>query len=359
MKSDVQARNGAAAAASELIPFLAPATWIKAAVRCGFSIEPLFRAAGIEADLRHHAVPMIRPATLLWLMRECTAHAQAPHHFPFVLGETFAFENLPALDTFITTSPTLRDSLRILDWLQTLMPLCTMTVEEQGDLAVLRVTLSQWLADTPGAEYFVELEFASINKFARILVGDEAQAERVCFRHGSPERLAQYEQLLRAPVHLNQPYNGVVFKRALLDAPLKGASPTLHKQAESVVTEYFSKNPGKTSLVDTLYKVFAENPQLLGQGIERTAARFQLHPRTLQRRLQDEGHRFAEVQARARFNLATDWLVHEQTDVETVSERLGFADRHSFTRAFKRWAGLTPSEFRRQGRVPRSGSEPS
>lgn len=355
MKSAVEAREGMVEPG--LIPFVAPTTWIKAAVRCGFSIEPLFRAAGIEADLRHHATPMLSPTTLLWLMRECVSQARPPHHFPFVLGETFAFENLPALDTFITTSPTLRDSLRIFEWLQTLMPLCTVTVEEQGEMAVLKVELTQLPLDVPGVEYFAEMEFATINKFARMLVGDEAQAERVCFTHGNSTRLAQYEQLFKTPVRLNQPHNCVVFHKSLLDAPLKGASPTLHKQAESVVHDYLSKAPGKTSLVDTLYQAFAENPQLLGQGIERAAARFQLHPRTLQRRLQDEGHRFADVQAKARFQLAADWLVNEQTDVETVSERLGFADRHSFTRAFKRWAGLTPSEYRRKGRTDASTND--
>lgn len=349
MKTAVEAREGMVE--SGLIAFVAPTTWIKAAVRCGFSIEPLFRAAGIEADLRHHATPMVSPTTILWLMRECVMQARPPHHFPFVLGEAFAFENLPALDTFVTTSPTLRDSLRIFEWLQTLMPLCKMTVDESGELAVLKVDMAQLPDDVPGIEYFIEMEFATINKFARMLMGDEAQAERVCFTHGNSTRLAQYEQLFKSPVRLNQPFNGVMFQKSLLDAPLKGASPTLHKQAESVVHEYLSKAPGKVSLVDALYQVFAENPQLLGQGIERAAARFQLHPRTLQRRLQDEGHRFAEVQAKARFQLAADWLVSEQTDVETVSERLGFADRHSFTRAFKRWAGVTPSEFRRKGRL--------
>lgn len=348
MKSVVEAREGMAEAG--LIPFVAPATWIKAAVRCGFSIEPLFRAAGIEADLRHHATPMLSPTTFLWLMRECVAQSQAPHHFPFVLGEAFAFENLPALDTFVTTSPTLRDSLRVFSWLEALMPLCVVTVEEQGAQAVLKVELTRLPADVPGAEYFAEMEFATINKFARMLVGDDVQAEYVCFTHGNSARLAQYEQLFKSPVRLNQAYNGVMFSKSLLDTPLQGASPALHRQAESVVHEYLSKVPGKASLVDTLYQAFAENPQLLGQGIERAAARFHMHPRTLQRRLQDEGHRFAEVQARARFQLASNWLVRDQADVETVSERLGFADRHSFTRAFKRWAGLTPSEFRRRGR---------
>lgn len=353
MKSAVEARDGMAEAG--LIPFVTPGTWIKAAVRCGFSIEPLFRTAGIETDLRHHVTPMLRPATLLWLMRECVAQARAPHHFPFELGEAFAFENLPALDTFVTTSPTLRDALRIFGWLQTLMPLCTVTVDEHGSQAVLKVELTQLPPDAPGAEYFTETEFAAINKFARMLVGDDAQADCMCFTHGNMSRVAQYEQLFKTPVRLNQSYNGLVFNKSLLDAPLKGASPTLHKQAESVVHEYLSKAPGKVSLVELLHQAFAENPQLLGQGIERAAARFQLHPRTLQRRLQDEGHRFADVQARARFQLASDWLVREHTDVETVSERLGFADRHSFTRAFKRWAGQTPSEFRRQSR---RGTEP-
>ena len=83
------------------------------------------------------------------------------------------------------------------------------------------------------------------------------------------------------------------------------------------------------------------------------AARLELHPRTLQRRLQAEGQLFADIQARCRFELAVTSLKTGQQNIEELSDMLGFADRHSFTRAFRRWTGLAPTEFRRQ-HLPKS-----
>ena len=71
----------------------------------------------------------------------------------------------------------------------------------------------------------------------------------------------------------------------------------------------------------------------------------------MQRRLQDEDQRYAELQDRARFKLAARWLEDGRQDIETISERLGFSDRRSFTRAFTRWSGTSPSAFRGKERT--------
>src|SRR3546814_17723298 len=59
------------------------------------------------------------------------------------------------------------------------------------------------------------------------------------------------------------------------------------------------------------------------------------------------------LQARVRYRLALRDLDDSRLDLETISERLGFSDRRSFTRAFTRWAGVTPSRYRsRRGCAP-------
>ncbi len=78
------------------------------------------------------------------------------------------------------------------------------------------------------------------------------------------------------------------------------------------------------------------------------ADRLNLHPRTLQRRLKDEGDSYLHVQARMRHRLACQWLKQGDISIDDISARLGFSDRRAFTAAFKRWEGATPSAWREQ-----------
>lgn len=333
------------------IPFITLPNWIKAAARCGFNIEPVFREVGIATDLIHLESATVSAPLLQAVMAGCIARTRDPgQHFPFVLGETFAFDYLPDIETFLATSPTLREGLRVFEWVRELInPLIHVQLEEHGEeaLLVLRLADGGEVAPKP---WFSETTFASIFKFARILLGADARFERLCFAHARPAYAEAYERHFQVPVHFDEPRHVLAFRRALLDRPLEGAFPALHKQAEFRVEQRLSKLPARPGLVAAIERAFEDQPALLGQGIERMAAALGLHPRTLQRRLQDEDQRYAELQDRARFRLAARWLAGGTVDIETISERLGFSDRRSFTRAFTRWSGLSPSAFRgRQG----------
>jgi len=72
-----------------------------------------------------------------------------------------------------------------------------------------------------------------------------------------------------------------------------------------------------------------------------------LSKRTLQRRLQQQNANFAQLRDDVRFHYAIKFLIDDHMSVDLVSKSLDFSDRTSFTNAFKRWTGLSPSVFRK------------
>lgn len=328
------------------LPFITLPNWVKAATVCGFNIQPIFDQSGVQTDLIHLEDATVRQPQLDEVMTACVA-ASRHHHFPFVLGETFAFDYLPDIATFLATSPTLREATRVFDWVRQLInPMIDVRIEESGDAA--RLLLQDAGEGTPGrvAVYFIEALFASIVRFGRMLNGDVERFSQLSFRYPAPPHAEVYADYFRMPVQFAQPVNALELPRIYLDQPLDGGFPALHGQAEVRVEQRLARLTRRSGLVAALEAVFEEEPRLLGQGIERLSQRVGLHPRTLQRRLQDEGESFAQMQGRVRYRLALKYLDQAAGDLETISERLGFSDRRSFTRAFTRWAGVSPSRYR-------------
>src|SRR5262249_39080641 len=81
-----------------------------------------------------------------------------------------------------------------------------------------------------------------------------------------------------------------------------------------------------------------------------------LSARTLQRRLSEEGVTYARVVARARCDAAQRMLEDPACKVIEVALDLGYSDQAHFTRAFARWTGLAPGEFRRLGAIKCRGA---
>lgn len=82
-------------------------------------------------------------------------------------------------------------------------------------------------------------------------------------------------------------------------------------------------------------------------GIDYIADSLNLSKRTLQRRLQQQDLCFADIRDQVRFHFAIEYLIRSTDSIDSVSSFLDFSDRTSFTNAFKRWTGLSPSTFRK------------
>lgn len=82
-------------------------------------------------------------------------------------------------------------------------------------------------------------------------------------------------------------------------------------------------------------------------SIGHVAEELNLSKRTLQRRLQQQDVNFAELRDQVRFHYSIDYLIKQHLSIDSISASLDFSDRTSFTNAFKRWTGLSPSTFRK------------
>lgn len=84
-----------------------------------------------------------------------------------------------------------------------------------------------------------------------------------------------------------------------------------------------------------------------GLSIGDVAEDLKLSKRTLQRRLQQQQINFADLRDQIRFHYSIDYLIKQHLSIDSISASLDFSDRTSFTNAFKRWTGLSPSTFRK------------
>jgi AraC-like DNA-binding protein len=87
------------------------------------------------------------------------------------------------------------------------------------------------------------------------------------------------------------------------------------------------------------------------------ACHLAISPRTMQRRLRDDGTTFRDVLAEVRMTVAKQAIMAGEVPVERLADRLGFSDAAAFRRAFKRATGMTPSEF--AGHAVSGGGRPS
>lgn len=350
------------------IPFVTVTNWVRAARLCGIDIEAIFREEGIDTRLLHPETATLDRDAFQRLMHRCVAEtrqAGSPQHFPVVLGESFAFEYLSDVETFITTSATLRDAARALEWIPPLVnPFLHFSLAEHGPEARIALRFEGVESNLEVGWPFTEAVFATVIKFCRMLLGGQTLIGRITLRHPRHQDAEAVSAYFQAPVTWDADVDALWFERRLLDQPLRGAFPTLHEQAAQRVVQQVAKRALQPTdsegnqqgrqqghlLAAQIERAFHDKPRLMGLGLDALSQELGLHARTLQRRLKEVGDSHSAIQARVRHKLALAWLNQPDLSIEDISERLGFSDRRSFTLAFSRWTGQTPSQHRRTPR---------
>jgi AraC-like DNA-binding protein len=173
----------------------------------------------------------------------------------------------------------------------------------------------------------------------------------VCFATPAPDDPGEYiGTFAPVPVSFGQTYFGFKFPARYLDVPLRTADSHLHdvirQYAEAVLAEIHP-------LQHASARVRAEIIKALSDGnatVVSVAKQLHMSERTMARRLDEEGTTFRELLDEIRHRLALRHVAAQALELNEIAFLLGFSQVTAFHRAFKRWTGKTPLEYRRSHR---------
>ena len=219
------------------------------------------------------------------------------------------------------------------------------TWERDGKVVKLTHTVPGTPIPPPEADF--QLTSADIVLNCRRMTGVDWIPLRVGFQYQQPEDVSAYHRLFRAPIEFEQPINFVIFYAALLDQPFPKANPGLFAVLDRYIIELLTKLPRQESIVDSVRQEISIGLRGGAPGLEAIALRLGMASRTLQRKLKEAGTSHQELLDEMRRELSIYYLQERQMAVYEVAFLLGFSETSAFHRAFKRWTGKTPGEFRR------------
>jgi AraC-like DNA-binding protein len=173
---------------------------------------------------------------------------------------------------------------------------------------------------------------------------------RVEFSHPRPENIGEHERIFDCPVMFGADACQLVIAREVWDMPRTGGDPALFSVLDTHARMLLDQLPLPDDFVVRVGQAIEAELRGGDPGLESIARQLATSSRTLQRRLAEHGVRFDDLLDASRFQAAKSYLAHRDVAAAEVAYLLGFAEQSSFNRAFKRWSGLTPTEYRRQTR---------
>lgn len=211
-----------------------------------------------------------------------------------------------------------------------------------------RLTMAIPSSAMPPSQAMCEWIGAQFVLVSRRLTGLQLVPLQMGFQHPQPADLTTYKRLFGSPLAFEQPRNEMVLAVALTQQPLVQSDPGLCAVLDHYADELLARLPATQSFLDTVRRALSQALRGGDPSLAVIAQRLGYAPRTLQRKLQEEGTSYYAVLDEMRRELALYYLQEAKISVSEVAFLLGFSETSAFHRAFKRWLDISPGEFRRR-----------
>lgn len=184
----------------------------------------------------------------------------------------------------------------------------------------------------------------------RRMTGRGFSPDRVRFSHAKPSDVSPHRRVFRVDPVFGQEVNEITLDQSLLASPVVGSDPSLGLLLDRYAEGLLARLPADGTFVSRARQLLAEGMTDGDPTVEMLARRMGMSPRSLQRRLQDGGTSFQELLDSLRKDLALRYLENPAISIGEATFLLGYSEPSAFHRAFRRWTGTTPKEYRAAAR---------
>lgn len=308
----------------------------------GLGIDPnkVAMSSGIDLTILRNPENFI-PFMLMGRLMKACSRTTGCEHFGLLVGKTGSLATLGILGRLMQNAHTVGQAIRDL--------LEHQHCDVRGALPYLVV--SEGTANFGHAVYQSGIEGSTqiyddaiTQLFNFIVELSGIRPLEISFPHMQPADVVTYERYFQVKLRFDEDEAKVVFPTELLDLPVRGANPALRLILESaIVARRLTTRP---CLRDQVLRHLRIPVNSRISGLDDTAKRMLMQPRTLNRRLREKGTSFRQLRNECRLEVARQLLQNTELSITHIGMILDYADPAVFSHALRRLSGSSPSVLR-------------
>ncbi|KAF0804759.1 AraC family transcriptional regulator [Alcanivorax xiamenensis] len=326
-----------AVSAEYLIPFM------EVMKKRGFSEEQLLDGTGVRRGCWREAKSRVSATLLRRVARRAVMLTNEPW-LGWELGAATPLSSHGFLGYAAMSSETLGDAIELaVKFFRIRSTLIQLESFVEGDWAVLQVNEMLSLGDL--APLLTESLFSSFHFMGLQMLPEVELFGELRFSYPEPDYFQRLRPLIPVPVYFDCAYSQMRFPAERLQYRLRFADPRLARLAEVQCEQELAHIKAPPPLLGQVRRIILARSGRF-PGVEEVASELHMSSRTLKRKLQQLGTSYQTLLDDLRKGLAVEYLSQSRRSVDDIAAALGYSDASNFARAFRRWTGKSPSDYR-------------
>ncbi len=310
----------------------------------GFGLDPakLLAEAGLNPRLFDDPDNVMSYAARSRLIRLCVERTGC-NHFGLLIGQQGGLSSLGLVGYLAQHSPDVGTALRnLVRFMHLHTRSAVLTLREERDIAFFGY--AGYSPEADAADQIADGAMATAFNVMRQLCGAKWKPVEVLLTHRRPADTEPLRQFFRTSLRFDAEENALAFSSHWLEEAVTAADPVLRSLLQKQIDGLTARH--KSDFPEQVRNVLRTTVQVGHLKADQVAVLFSMHSRTLNRRLMDFGTSFQKLADETRYEVARQMLETSELPVREIAAALDYADASAFTRAFRRWSGITPALWR-------------